>query len=549
MTKDSLFELIAEECLLDGRIDEVENILLKRVAKFLRLKNDKAREILIHAKKLFKEGKLGEQRQLHGLELYRKALAVAAADGRADKLEATMLQGLRNVLSISEADHKKAIADLKNKITKKNKKEKVEEKVAPIDVPAIVKNPFRELKSRKTHASLWLNISDTLGCRANLKELAKLANEKAKRKRYLAIDCLWLHLAQALRERDSEEFKKLVDASSSFGQFVALEDAMSSMTNFHDGGCKSLLAKLSAHAPLQGKTKASLLSPRLEKEVSRYALEEAALILAGKEDIYFVRNDVAVAQVIARPKNYPRPLLLLKNVFFPRAWLNVEIDKEARMLTVEDVNFDGDLQPKELEEALAQSDGAYDVCLVNEQNTPWRIWFQSGNIDPTGLVTQAQDAMQGGDYAQTQDLLAKASEKCQWQSKALVYLAQVKLFTTSDTSGAKVAAEQALMRQPFDPNCAAIMGDVLDEQELLNQAVDYYERALAIFPNKEKWLRTMVKICHRAQDEDLLYWLAALRECVGRDETATLALWENIDEATIKELSYIQADPTHRLRS
>ena len=110
-----------------------------------------------------------------------------------------------------------------------------------------------------------------------------------------------------------------------------------------------------------------------------------------------------------------------------------------------------------------------------------------------------------------------------------------------------MAAEQALMRQPFDPNASAIMGDVLDEQELLNQAVEYYERALAIFPNNEKWLRTMVKICHRVQDEDLLYWLAALRECVGRDETATLALWENIDEELIKELSYVQADPTHRL--
>ena len=131
--------------------------------------------------------------------------------------------------------------------------------------------------------------------------------------------------------------------------------------------------------------------------------------------------------------------------------------------------------------------------------------------------------------------------------KALVYLAQVKLFTTSDTTGAQKAAEQALMRQPFDPNASAIMGDVLDEQELLNQAVDYYERALAIFPNKEKWLRTMAKICHRAQDEDLLYWLAALRECVGEDEATTLAHWENIEEATIKKLPYIQADPTHRL--
>ena len=566
LTKQTLFELIAEESLLDGRIDEVEQILLKRVARFLKLGNDKAREILITAKRLYKEGKLGKERELHGLELYRKALAVAAADGRADKLEATMLQGLRNVLNITPEDHKKALGELKRQLAQENTKtkkeegkeekeegkekgrEKGKEKVEGVDLRAILKNPFKELKSRRTHASLWLNASQTLSCPATVEAIGALAKEKTNRKAYLAIDCLWLYLAQALRERDYEELKKIVDAMVSLGQNPALLEAAAKMVAFHDGGCKTLLATLSGQTTVQSKTKSSILSPRLEKEVSRFALEEAALTLVNGEEFSFVRDDVPVCAVLSEPKSYPRPLILLKNCYFPAAWLAVEIDSEARLLSCEGVNFDGDFWPDRLSKALEKSDGAYDVCLVNEDNNAWRIWFQSGDIDPTGLVAKGNEAMKSGDYGKAQEYLKKATEVCPWQSKALVHFAQLNLFTTSNTTAAREKAEEALMRQPFDPYCLAMVGHICGEDELFRQAVDYYERALAIFPNNEKWLRAIVKLCSKSNDEDLLYWLAAMVERAGQSETSILAQWENINEELVKELPNVHADRTHRFR-
>ncbi len=541
LTKKKLFELITEEVLLDGRIDEVEHLLLRRVASFLKLSKDVARSILLRAKKQFEEGKLGHERSLDGSTLYRKALKVAAADGKADKLEAIMLQGLRSVLSISATEHKEAIKELRAR--------KTQEKRVKFVPPTCLLNPFQGIKSRRSHPELWLNVSRALGCKPLLHNVVDMFKSKSARKRSLVSDYLWLSMAHCVRMGFTDELAIVVEALGQHGgAHSLLTDAMEMSVDKTDGRHR-LLSALATRVPVTMDQKSSALTPRLELESKRFDLEKEALNLAAKESFSCSASEAA-AVVISEPKFYPRPLIMIKNHCPSDGLLNLVIrcENDNASLTLGQSTLAGHFSAGKLKSALEKSDGAYDLFFLDGLELPWQVHFFVGSLDPTGLVQLTEEALSQGDVGKSTSLLSQAIEECPWQSRALLARAKLHLQITGNFDNARSDAQSALERQPFDSGASALLGTLAMREERFNEALDYYERAIALEPTNENYLRTLVKLSAKLRDEDLVYWLAALRARVGEEETVALAQWANVAENAMKDYQRTLCDPIHRLR-
>jgi len=111
LTREGLFQMLAEEAFRDGVLEDWERKVLQKVARFLRLDGALAKQIARDAKKRFLAGELGEAARLDPRRLYTRVVAMILSDGEVDELERKMLDGLRRLFSIDDAVHAQLLAE------------------------------------------------------------------------------------------------------------------------------------------------------------------------------------------------------------------------------------------------------------------------------------------------------------------------------------------------------------------------------------------------------------------------------------------------------
>ena len=105
LTRETLFQLVAEEALRDGKVQQFELHLMQQLVEALGLDPIQAEARALEAKQRFHAGVLGEPRPLSRRALYRRALEVVVADGRVDDEERGLLRQLARLLGITQAVH------------------------------------------------------------------------------------------------------------------------------------------------------------------------------------------------------------------------------------------------------------------------------------------------------------------------------------------------------------------------------------------------------------------------------------------------------------
>ena len=112
LSREGLFQLVAEAAVRDGVLEDEEKEILRSVARLLKLDVELAKDVLRASVEKFKAGDLGEEKALEPRELYRKVLGYVASDGDIDELEAQMLKGLRQLFKITDAVHLRTLAEV-----------------------------------------------------------------------------------------------------------------------------------------------------------------------------------------------------------------------------------------------------------------------------------------------------------------------------------------------------------------------------------------------------------------------------------------------------
>jgi hypothetical protein len=105
MTRIRLFELVADEAFRDGKLADYENAILVKMAQFLRIPPEQARDVARQASVRYRNGLLGAERPLDPRVLYARAVKAVHEDGVVDEGEAKMLEGLRRLFKLSEELH------------------------------------------------------------------------------------------------------------------------------------------------------------------------------------------------------------------------------------------------------------------------------------------------------------------------------------------------------------------------------------------------------------------------------------------------------------
>lgn len=135
LSREGLFALVCDEAMKDGVLEPFERELLTRLAGFLKLSPDHARDALAEAKARFDRGELGTVRPLEPGALYAKALHVVMEDGVVDDLERKLLAGVRQLLGIDDEQHRCVMAGLRARMSR-TLEPGVAEAVAAVERPS-----------------------------------------------------------------------------------------------------------------------------------------------------------------------------------------------------------------------------------------------------------------------------------------------------------------------------------------------------------------------------------------------------------------------------
>lgn len=107
-----LFQLVSDEALRDGKLEDWENEILSRLARFLKLEGDLARSIVRLSLSKYQGGQFDQSRPMDKVILYREILRHVHSDQEVDAKEQAMLDGMRQLLELSPADHDRLLAEI-----------------------------------------------------------------------------------------------------------------------------------------------------------------------------------------------------------------------------------------------------------------------------------------------------------------------------------------------------------------------------------------------------------------------------------------------------
>ena len=118
LTPDKLFEIVLEEALRDGKVEEEEFEKVEGIKELLGVTAEQHKEAFAKVKARVDKAEPRE-RSLDRLMIYQKCLIVAAADGKITDDESSHLRVMQNFLSITPEEHKESIAKVKVWMDKK----------------------------------------------------------------------------------------------------------------------------------------------------------------------------------------------------------------------------------------------------------------------------------------------------------------------------------------------------------------------------------------------------------------------------------------------
>ena len=113
LSKEGLFQLVAEEAVKDRKIEDFEKTALNKLARFLQIDKTRAKEVCQIAQKRVLNGELKGDGPLEAVVLYERVLYLVLSDGKIDKLETKMLKGLRALFSLDDHMHEQALVNLR----------------------------------------------------------------------------------------------------------------------------------------------------------------------------------------------------------------------------------------------------------------------------------------------------------------------------------------------------------------------------------------------------------------------------------------------------
>lgn len=105
LTAEGLFQLVCDEVMRDGRVDDRERATILSIAKQMHLDATKAQEIFQGSVRSFHAGLLGDRRPMQPLVLCETVLTHIFADRRYDQDEEELFGCLRSLFSLSDEDY------------------------------------------------------------------------------------------------------------------------------------------------------------------------------------------------------------------------------------------------------------------------------------------------------------------------------------------------------------------------------------------------------------------------------------------------------------
>lgn len=107
LTREGLYQLVAEEAFRDGRFDAEDRSLMTGFLRYLDLPGERARRLTERSRAKQIAGELGAIREFHPLRLYMRVLRYLEASP-ADEQE-LILRASRGVLKIGERTHRNVL--------------------------------------------------------------------------------------------------------------------------------------------------------------------------------------------------------------------------------------------------------------------------------------------------------------------------------------------------------------------------------------------------------------------------------------------------------
>ena len=106
LSREGLFQLITDEVLKDGVVENWEDSMLRTWCRLLRVAPETAKQIFHRSKEKYKSGELGRERPFHVATLYERTLYFIVSDKRFDDAEKQMLKMLRRLFNVDDEKHK-----------------------------------------------------------------------------------------------------------------------------------------------------------------------------------------------------------------------------------------------------------------------------------------------------------------------------------------------------------------------------------------------------------------------------------------------------------
>ncbi|MBI4867155.1 MAG: hypothetical protein HY816_09400 [Candidatus Wallbacteria bacterium] len=102
LTPEALFQLVCDEVLRDGRVDEKERETVLSIARKMRLDSGRAQEIFQASVRRFRAGLLGESRAMEPSSLCETVLAHIFADRKYEQDEEELFACLKSLFSLDD---------------------------------------------------------------------------------------------------------------------------------------------------------------------------------------------------------------------------------------------------------------------------------------------------------------------------------------------------------------------------------------------------------------------------------------------------------------
>ncbi len=122
LTPDKLFEIVLEEALRDGKVEEDEFEKVEAIKEILGVTAEQHQAAFAKVKERIDKAE-PRDRTMDRIMIYQKCLIVAAADGTITEKETSQLKIMQSFLSITPEEHKDSILKVKAWMEKKKQQQ------------------------------------------------------------------------------------------------------------------------------------------------------------------------------------------------------------------------------------------------------------------------------------------------------------------------------------------------------------------------------------------------------------------------------------------